>query len=221
MPVAPPGQWRHGFTLVEVLVALLIMGVIAAMGWQGVSAMSTARERNAQASERTLRLQTVIGQWEHDLQAVYDSPRAPGLQFDGASLRLVRRNDDAVQVVVWSLREGVWRRWASPAIRTQGELEQTWMTSQQLLGNDAGQLALLQGVTDWQLFFFRGQSWSNAQSSGDTVPAIASQPAAPASGASAPSLAQAQRVALPTGARLQIDLPEGRLIRDVILSPQP
>lgn len=210
---------QHGFTLVEVLVALLIMGVIAAMGWQGVGAMSTARERNAVASERTLRLQTVIGQWEHDLQAVYDSPRLPGLHFDGAALRLARRTEGGVQVVVWSLREGVWRRWASPALLTQGELEQTWMTSFQLQGQEAGQLKLLDNVTGWQLYFFRGQSWSNAQSSGDTAPAAANPPppaaSVPLQGPAPP------RTALPSGARLQLELPEGRLTRDVILSPQP
>ena len=90
-----------GFTLVEVLVALLIMAVIAAMGWQGVSAMARAREIGSATSERVLRLSALVGQWEQDLAAVYDSPQVPGLSFDGASLRLVRRLDDGVAVVVW------------------------------------------------------------------------------------------------------------------------
>ena len=45
---------RRGFTLVEVLVALVIMAVVAAMGWQGVSGMARAREIATAASERTL-----------------------------------------------------------------------------------------------------------------------------------------------------------------------
>lgn len=227
----------RGFTLVEVLVALVIMAVVAAMGWQGVSGMARAREIATAASERTLRLSAVVGQWEADLAAVYDSPQVPGLAFDGASLRIARRTDDGVQLVVWSLREGLWRRWPGPVSRRAGDLQQAWLASQQLQGTEPGQLQLLDGVTDWQLYFWRGQGWSNAQSSGDVVerprtatPAAsaASTPdggaSAPDGGASAPtptSANTATRSQLPSGVRLQIDLPEGRILRDVMLSPAP
>ena len=206
-----------GFTLVEVLVALLIMAVIAGMGWQGVSAMARAREIGTATSERVLRLSALVGQWEQDLAAVYDSPQVPGLSFDGASLRLVRRLDDGVAVVVWSLREGVWRRWASTVATRQGDLQQAWLASQQLQGPEPGQLRLLDGVREWQVYFWRGQAWTNAQSSGDlqAVPA-----AIQASGASGAAATPVQSVKLPTGVRLQIELPEGRILRDVMLSPQ-
>ena len=205
-----------GFTLVEVLVALLIMAVIAGMGWQGVSAMARAREIGTATSERVLRLSALVGQWEQDLAAVYDSPQVPALSFDGASLRLVRRLDEGVAVVVWSLREGVWRRWASPMTTRQGDLQQAWLASQQLQGPEAGQLRLLDGVREWQVYFWRGQAWTNAQSSGDLQ--AATTPALNASGAAAAALVQA--VKLPTGVRLQLDLPEGRILRDVMLAPQ-
>ena len=234
-----------GFTLVEVLVALVIMAVVAAMGWQGVDGMVRAREIGSAASERTLRLAAVVGQWEQDLAAVYDSPQVPGLSFDGASVRIARRTDDGVQLVVWSLREGQWRRWPGPVSRRSGELQQAWLASQQLQGGEPEQLQLLDGVTDWQIYFWRDQGWSNAQSSGDLVAAPAPRPAAsaaapaaapaasaasaadaaasaPAGAASAPeAMPVAVRTRLPSGVRLQIDLPEGRLLRDVMLSPTP
>ena len=206
-----------GFTLVEVLVALLIMAVIAAMGWQGVSAMARAREIGTATSERVLRLSALVGQWEQDLAAVYDSPQVPGLSFDGASLRLVRRLDDGVAVVVWSLREGVWRRWTSAITTRQGDLQQAWLASQQLQGAEPGQLRLLDGVREWQVYFWRGQAWTNAQSSGDVQALPAAIQASGASGAGATTV---QSVKLPTGVRLQIELPEGRIQRDVMLSPQ-
>ena len=235
---------RRGFTLVEVLVALVIMAVVAAMGWQGVSGMARAREIATAASERSLRLSAVVGQFEADLAAVYDSPQVPGLSFDGASLRIARRTDDGVQLVVWSLRDGFWRRWPGPVSRRAGELQQAWLASQQLQGNEPGQLQLLDGVTHWQLYFWRGQGWSNAQSSGDLVENARPTPPAPASSAAASGAAAAnpaegsasvpgggtsaaaaritnQRSQLPSGVRLQIDLPEGRILRDVMLSPAP
>jgi general secretion pathway protein J len=169
----------------------------------------------------------------------------PGLSFDGASVRIARRTDDGVQLVVWSLREGQWRRWPGPVSRRSGELQQAWLASQQLQGGEPGQLQLLDGVTDWQIYFWRDQGWSNAQSSGDLVAAPAPRPAAsaaapaaapaasaasaadaaasaPAGAASAPeAMPVAVRTRLPSGVRLQIDLPEGRLLRDVMLSPTP
>jgi general secretion pathway protein J len=235
---------RRGFTLVEVLVALVIMAVIAAMGWQGVSAMVRARDIGAAASDRTLRLSAVIGQWEQDLGAVYDSTVVPGLQFDGGSLRLVRRTDGGVQLVVWAVRDGRWQRWPGPVVRRSAALREAWLASQQLQGQEPGQLQLLDGVAGWQLYFWRGQGWSNAQSSADEVAIadgsgnpVAPPPAPPASGASAPAAgasapaagasapaatgAVRNRSLLPTGVRLQLDLPEGRITRDVLLPPTP
>ena len=218
---APPAA-RSGFTLVEVLVALLIMSVIAAMGWQGVSAMARSREIASAASERVLRLSALIGQWEQDLAAVYDSPQVPGLSFDGSALRLVRRFDDGVGLVVWSLQEGVWRRWASPVTTRQAGLQQAWLASQQLQAAQAGQLRLIDGVQAWQIYFWRGQGWSNAQSSGDLQVVAGGTPAGAPGGTPPGSQVgtPAVQVKLPTGVRLQIDLPEGRILRDVLLSPQ-
>lgn len=214
-----------GFTLVEVLVALVIMAVVAAMGWQGVAGMTRAREIASAASERTLRLSAMVGQWEQDLAATFDSPLVPGLSFDGSALRIARRAEGGVQIVVWSLREGVWRRWTSPLVTRVGELQQVWQASQQLQGQEAGQLRLADGVSAWQIFFWRGQGWSNAQSSGDVALAASAQtpavPALPASAASGVATGKAQRTLLPSGVRLQIDLAEGRLLRDVMLAPTP
>ncbi len=165
------------------------MAVIAAMGWQGVQGMVRARDIGAAASDRTLRLSAVIGQWEQDLGAVYDSAVVPGLQFDGASLRLVRRTEGGVQLVVWALRDGRWQRWPGPVLRRSAALREAWLASQQLQGQEPGQLQLLDGVAAWQLYFWRGQGWSNAQSSADEVAVAGSPPiqvavaAAAASGA--------------------------------------
>ncbi len=211
---APPG-----FTLVEVLVALFIMAVIAAMGWQGIATMARSREVADAASQRTLRLSAVMGQWERDLQAIYDGPQVPGVAFDGGTLRLVRRVDGAgasggVQVVAWTLRGDTWQRWTGPVVQRSDALQQAWLASFQLQGAEAGQLRLLDGVGTWQVYFWRGQGWSNAQSTGDL--SVVTPPPAAAPGAAPPS----PRTRLPGAVRLQLTLPEGTLHRDVQLAPQ-
>jgi len=209
-----------GFTLVEVLVALLIMAILSTMAWQGVDGMVRARDASQEAAERTLRLTTVMAQWEQDLASLYDSANVPTIAFDGANLRLARSTPDGAQIVVWSLRSGVWRRWASPSVRRAAELQQAWLASQQLIGTEEQQVQLLEGATDWQLYFFRGNAWSNAQSSaGSTVVPGATGVTPAPSPALAPALTAA-RAALPTGVRLVLSFGDDRrLTRDVMLGP--
>jgi general secretion pathway protein J len=202
-----------GFTLVEVLVALVVMSLMAAMAWQGVDGMIRARDASQRRLEATLRLNTALAQWQQDLASVQETPNVPGLRFDGASLQLTRRTPAGLQLVVWSLREGRWLRWTSAAATLASELQDSWMRSQQLQGGETSQLVVLEGVSDWQVYFFRGNAWSNAQSSGDV--------AAPSSGASAPA-----RQALPSGVRLLLNFADGSgfaggVTRDTLLGPQP
>lgn len=204
-----PPRKASGFTLVEVLVALLIMAVLSTMAWQGVDGMVRARDVSQEATERTLRLTTVMAQWEQDLTSLYDNPSVPAIAFDGANLRLARTTPDGAQVVVWSLREGVWRRWASPSVTRAFELQQAWLMSQQLLGTEDQQVRLLDGATQWQLYFFRGNAWSNAQSSAGTATTTPGGAATPA-----------PREALPSGVRLVISLGDDRrLTRDLLVGP--
>jgi general secretion pathway protein J len=213
---------RRGFTLTEVLVALALMALLASMAWQGIASVADAKRAADERVAATLRAGTVLAQWEQDLAMLHDTAIVPPLEFDGATLRLVRRRDDGLQMVAWALREGRWQRWASPVTTRAAGLSELWLQSQQLLGNEAGQLTLRDDVTAWQIYFYRGNAWSNAQSSGDLVVPVAP----PASGASSP--ARPPRVALPTGVRLVLtlrgtaaDQPAPTLTRDLMVPPQP
>ena len=68
---------QHGFTLVEVLVALFIMAVLAGLAWRGVDALVRTRDGSKAAAEAVLRLGTVLAQWEQDLNQVQDSAAVP------------------------------------------------------------------------------------------------------------------------------------------------
>jgi general secretion pathway protein J len=197
----------RGFTLVEVLVALMIMAVLSTMAWQGIDGIVRARDISQAQLDRSLRLNTVMSQWDQDLAALFDTNAVPNLSFDGSNLRLVRRADAGVQLVAWSRRGEQWLRWAGPVVTRVAELQQSWLRSQQLLGDEGGQLVLLEGVTDLRIEFFRNNGWSNPQSSGDVAPA------APGSGAP-------QREASLTGVRLVLAFGEQRLTRDVALALQ-
>ena len=218
--MTPLRKRARGFTLVEVLVALFIMALMAAMAWQGVDAMVRSRDQAQASSQRYLRLATVLAQWERDLTAVHDSGAVPPLLCDGTHLRLTRRAEGGLQVVLWTLENDQWRRWAGPATTRVADLQESWMRSQQLLPTDAGQLRLLDGASGWQVYFFQGQdnNWSNCGSTGDLTP-VAPPPPPAAPGAAAPVPAAPQRAQLPAGVRLVLDLVGGQLTRDLVLLP--
>ena len=198
-----------GFTLVEVLVALLAMAVLSGFAWQALDGMLRTRDAGRLAVDRTTRLATVLTQWEQDLQAVTDTSVVPPLAFDGQTLRLTRRVEGGVALVAWSVRGGVWQRFAGPAQVRGGELMETWLRSQQMMGNEAGQVTVAEAASEWQIYFHRGSNWSNAQSSGDVV-----RPAKPAA-----SGAAITRESLPNAVRLVVTLDGRKLTRDIALGP--
>jgi general secretion pathway protein J len=206
-----------GFTLVEVLVAMLVMAIMAVMAWQGVDGIVRARDSSQARLEQTLRLNTVIAQWDQDLLSIQESHVVPtALSCDGATVRMTRRTPDGLQVVAWSLRPsdaGVssWVRWSSPAVTTAGELQDSWMRSLQLQGDEPRSLRTLTGLSAWQVYFYQGNGWANCQSTGNVTQV--------APGASAPPVVTQL---LPKGVRIVLSFAPGSgmngdLTRDSLL----
>ncbi len=216
MACSTPGRAAcRGFTLVEVLVALGIMAMLAVMGWQGIDGIVRTRDASQVRLDQTLRLGTVLAQWEQDLASLQETDAVPALSYDGRTLRLTRRAQDGVQLIAWSLAPPAtsatqtdavsqhWSRWAGPAVSTSAALQDSWLRSQLLQVNDPGLLRMMDGVSQVQLYCYRGNAWSNCQSSGDVAAA-----APPASGASGASGATARTV-LPTGLRVVLTFADG------------
>jgi general secretion pathway protein J len=210
---------QQGFTLVEVLVALGVMSILAGLSWQAVDAMVRTRQAVEQQSQRLVVLGTALAQWEQDLQGLLTDAPLPAIHFDGARLRLVRRVPGGVQLVVWSVRQGLWQRWASKPTGLEAELLQGWAQAPQLLGTEPGHIDLAQGVDTWQLYFFRGNAWSNAQSSADLVTPNGTGSAGAGTQGQAGQMPPRER--LPQGVRLVLTLQgepgTGTLRRDVLV----
>ncbi len=231
----------RGFTLVEVMVAMVVMAVLAGMAWQGIDAISRGQQGTRVAMERTLRLNTVVAQFEQDLGAVQETPAVNPLAFDGATMRLTRRTPQGMQLVAWSLQGQRFVRWAGPVTTVQADLQDSWMRSHQLDNLERPPTTALEGVSAWQVYFYRGNSWTNAQSSGDLVaPPTAPAPTPPApptpttppgppnpanpstpTGAGPPPTAPRARVQLPTGVRLVVNQGELVLTRDIVIAAWP
>jgi general secretion pathway protein J len=220
-----PARLPSGFTLVEVLVALFIMAVVAGLAWQGVDSMLRAREASRDVLDRSARIAAIASQWEHDLAALTEQDAVPALAYDGQTLRLTREAEGGVRVVAWALRGGELQRWAGPIARDAAALQESWLRSQQLLGNEPEQLRALSGAVGWQIYFYRGNGWSNAQSTGDLAeappPEQGASGAAPGGGNPTGGAGAApRRVALPAAVRIVLDLESGTLTRDLMVPPQ-
>lgn len=212
----------RGFTLVELLVSLFALAILASLSWRGLDGMVRARQQTEARADEVLTLQTGLAQWGADLDAIVEFAPLSALDWNGRVLRLTRRGSldpaEGVHVVGWSRRDGRWLRWQSPPVLTRGELEAAWQQAD-FWSQNAGQSMRLQEVDigpleEWQIFFFRNDSWTNPMSSAaatgtsgiPVAPAAADAPAPPvAAGGTAAST-------LPDGVRLVLQLPPGRAI---------
>lgn len=214
---AATGQ-AHGFTLVELLVAIAVMALLSLMTWRAIDGMYRTQTLTRERADQLASLQGAMGQWVADLDAVVPQPGLSAIDFDGLVLRLVRRDvqdtpqsSQGLRVVAWTRQStsGQWARWQSAPLRTQPELLEAWQQARQWAGaaRDAsvpGEVRLM-AVSGWELFYYRNDAWTNPLSASGTS---AGTPSSSDPGAS-----------LPEGVRLVLDLPagaalSGRLQRD-------
>ncbi|MFT4196558.1 MAG: prepilin-type N-terminal cleavage/methylation domain-containing protein [Pseudoxanthomonas sp.] len=217
-----PLRWPvHGFTLIEVLVAISILAVMATFAWRSVDSIMRSRTIAAAQVDGIEALNLALMQWDDDLDALQETGIVPALSFDGRVLKLTRRdlvpqsqgnggqrNAAVIRVVAWTVRDGQWRRWASPPLVRADQLNNAWSLAQRIpaggqpAGTVGGELALLP-VADWQITYYRSDTWTNPLSSdGSDSPFNAS---------------------LPDGVRLQLSLPasgtpNGQVVRDWVRS---
>jgi general secretion pathway protein J len=204
---AQPGRCgAHGFTLVELLVALMVMALLSLMSWRGLDGMARAQTQTQARADDALALRNGLAQWGADLDAMatdmgstrnLNTQPAP-LEWNGQVFRITRfsnsNGESGLRVVAWMLGDDqgrkAWMRWQSPLLQTRAALQQAWQQAAQWsqspdAASRAQQVSIVP-LTDWQIFYYRGDAWSNPGSSSEAAAAI------------------------PDGVRLQLTLPEGQ-----------
>jgi len=204
-----------GFTLIELLVAISLMALMAVLSWRGLDGISRSQQRLQQRGDDVLALQATLSQWGSDLDALVSQPGLPGLEWDGRSLRILRRSSttpgEGLVVVAWAMRadgqgQGQWLRWQSPLLDDRSQLDQAWQKAavwaQTPSTDDKGREVPTVPIDQWQIFYYRNNAWTNPLSSADSADASASPQNAAAGNA----------VTLPDGVRLMLTLSNGQAV---------
>ncbi|MDD2843373.1 MAG: prepilin-type N-terminal cleavage/methylation domain-containing protein [Rhodoferax sp.] len=212
----------RGFTLIELLLAISLMALMTVLSWRGLDGVSRAQVRLQEQSDDVMALQATLAQWGTDLEAMAEQPDLPSLDWDGRALRIVRRGSGApgegLQVVAWSRRvvagQGQWLRWQSPPLLTRRELVLAWEKAQAWAQtpseDDLVREVRTVALDQWQIFYYRGNAWSNPLSSADGVTAVSA-----ASAAAAASVTSGLS-AVPDGVRLVLTLAPGQAINGTL-----
>lgn len=203
------GQTRctKGFTLIELLVALSVMALLAVLSWRSIDGMTRAQATVSARADDALTLQASLGQFKFDLDAITQTPGVNSLDWDGRVLRLTRLApvpSEGLQVVAWTRRfdnGGQWLRWQSPSVRAVGAWTQAWEQAAAWAQNASAESqkreTYILPLSDWQIFYFRNNAWSNPLSSDGAA-------------AAAVPVSTVRQVSVPDGIRVVLDLPPGQ-----------
>jgi general secretion pathway protein J len=174
---------------VELLVALMVMALLSLMSWRGLDAMGRAQSQTQARSDDLQALRNGLAQWGADLDAMateMSNPRAINtlpspLEWNGQVFRITRYSsgvsDPALRVVAWTMGDDqghkAWLRWQSPELRTPADLQKAWLQAATWAqspneASRARQTSIVP-LVDWQIFYYRGDAWSNPGSSSEAA----------------------------------------------------
>lgn len=159
-----------GFTLIEVMVAILLMAIVSLVAWRGLDSVSRADQHLSSSTAQTRALMRVLGQLERDLAlratTELSEPPLPGsepapdkplpamsLKHDartGAQLEVIRTGADGsgLQRVRWWHEGGTLYR-ASGAVRSRFPLPAP-----------KGRVAVLEQVSEFEMRYWApGKGW--------------------------------------------------------------
>ncbi|MEE1920811.1 prepilin-type N-terminal cleavage/methylation domain-containing protein [Pseudomonas sp. 148P] len=86
---------QSGFTLIEVMVAILLMALVSLIAWRGLDSIGDGSQRMQRASEQSAALDRALKQLQRDLELRAED-RLGNLEPPVAALR---RSDDGIEVI--------------------------------------------------------------------------------------------------------------------------
>lgn len=151
-----PGARQQGFTLLEVIVAVALFALIAALAYGGLDSVLSARAQLGEQAERLARLQFAVGQIERDVRAVAQRPvrdgfgqRQPMLVGSSTGMELSRHGyGNALQASRAEIERAAYRRVDDRLQRLR------WPVLDRAPATLPEQVELMSGVTDFRLRYF-------------------------------------------------------------------
>jgi general secretion pathway protein J len=158
---------RHkGLTLIELLVAISVLGFVAVLGWRGLDSIVRARVALTSDLEQTRGMQLAFAQLQSDCAHLANLSALPNgipLAVGQGQLTLVRtvfadNQPSRLQVISYRVNDGVLTRRESAATRDLRELDTLWQNAAN--DTDTSQPVMLQSdVTDMAMRIWVKGRW--------------------------------------------------------------
>ncbi|MBI3478875.1 MAG: prepilin-type N-terminal cleavage/methylation domain-containing protein [Nitrosomonadales bacterium] len=164
-----------GLTLVELLVAISVLGFVAVLGWRGLDSIVRARVALTSELEQTRGMQLAFAQLQSDcahLASAAELPDTIPLAAGPGWLALVRtvfadNQPSRLQVITYRLKDGMLSRRESAATRNLKELDSWWLSA--INDTETNRAVILQSdVTSLALRLWSNGSWRTGT---DALPA--------------------------------------------------
>jgi general secretion pathway protein J len=196
-------QRRHGFTLVELLVAISILAIVAVLGWRGLDSIMRARTTLTTQMETTRGMQLAFAQLQSDCEHI-TRPEIlngrPYLLIGNDRITMVRdvfteNQPSRLQVVAYRIVNGTVMRRESNVTRDLAELDALWQASASDT-DTGGAVGLQDGVAGMQVLVWQNDGWRQAVTTINSVAQNATGVSQEATGLQVALLQQGQQVPL-------------------------
>lgn len=179
------GTKQSGLTLVELLVAISILGFVAVLGWRGLDSIVRARVALTQDLEQTRGMQLAFAQMQNDCAHLADASLLRNrIPFAAAAerLTLIRtvfadNQPSRLKVISYRVDNGVLTRRESVATRDLRELDALWQAAMNDTDTSRG-VVLQPEVSSMSIRIWTSGGW---RSDLDVLAAYAAQTASPPS----------------------------------------